>query len=184
VYLVGRSNVGKSTLLRALTGKRVPSGRRPGLTRKRSEVLKGQVKYVDLPGFGFMSGSSGKMSEEAKTLIVRGIEEERKSIDLALLVLDGKALPQIWDRWVGRREIPIDLELKEFLAEMEIPFLLVITRMDRVQEPDVTLDSVAERFGYPPPWRQWRDVLVPVSGKFGAGIPELRQAIAAKLGLS
>jgi GTP-binding protein EngB required for normal cell division len=58
VVLVGRSNVGKSTLMRELTGHAVPTGRKPGVTREPNHYDWAPEDFLitDLPGFGFMSG--------------------------------------------------------------------------------------------------------------------------------
>jgi len=183
VYVLGRSNVGKSALIRALTGKRIPSGRRPGITKRPSSVENGIVRYVDMPGFGFMSGVPEGLSEEAKNHIIRDLEQNKSGIDLALLVLDAKAFVEICSRWEARDEIPIDVEFHDLLSELGIPMLVVANRMDKVRDPDDTLDAIGERLGYLPPWRQWRDVIVPVSAKTGAGISDLRYAISRRLGL-
>jgi small GTP-binding protein len=182
--LLGRSNVGKSTLLMALTGKRVRSGRRPGVTRRSSSVQDGALRYVDMPGFGFMSGVPATKREEIKTRIVRDLEENRDMADLSLLVLDAKAFVQIHDRWERRGELPIDVEMHDLLRELGLDLIVVANRMDKVEQPDSTLDSICDRLGYLPPWRQWGDVFVPVSAKTGEGISDLKRAISSKLGLS
>jgi len=183
VYLLGRSNVGKSALIRALTGKRILSGRRPGVTKRPSCVESGVIRYVDMPGFGFMSGVSRRFSEAAKTGIVRHLERNKEAIDLALLVLDAKAFLQICSRWEARNEVPVDIEFHDFLAELGIPTLVVANKIDKVQDVDATLDAIGDRLGYLPPWRQWRDTILPVSAKTGQGIPDLRYAISRRLGL-
>ncbi len=64
---MGRSNVGKSSVIRQLTGKRVLVGRRPGVTRKISRYHCGKIDIVDMPGFGFMAGVSREAQEHVKT---------------------------------------------------------------------------------------------------------------------
>jgi len=71
LLLIGRSNVGKSSVIRQLTGKRVRIGKRPGVTRKPSRYRCGELDVVDMPGFGFMAGVSRERYEEIKTGIVR-----------------------------------------------------------------------------------------------------------------
>ncbi len=180
---MGRSNVGKSTLIRALTGKKVVSGRRPGVTTEWREVESGVLTYYDMPGLGFISRIPEGEAESIRDGIVRSLEDGSQP-DLALLVLDAKAFDEIGERWEKRGEIPIDVEMHDFLLELEIPFLVVANRMDKTTDPDTTLDSIGKRLGYLPPWRQWRDVIVPVSAKTGAGISDLRVAISKKLGLT
>lgn len=144
-------------------------------------MAKGAIEYVDMPGFGFMSGVGEGDTEMAKREIVRQIEEE--SMDLALIVLDSKAFAEICDRWEGRGEIPIDVEMQGLLQELGIPHIVVANRIDKVEDLDGVLDGICDRLGLLPPWRQWRDLLVPVSAKTGQGISELRQLVSLKLGL-
>ena len=144
-------------------------------------MAKGAIEYVDMPGFGFMSGVGERDTEMAKREIVRHIEEE--SMDLALIVLDSKAFAEICSRWEGRGEIPIDVEMQGILQELEIPHIVVANRIDKVRDLDGVLDGICDRLGLLPPWRQWRDLLVPVSAKTGQGISELRQLVSLKLGL-
>jgi len=56
IIFVGRSNVGKSSLLRELIGAKVRIGKRPGLTLRPAHVQISDVLVTDMPGFGFMSG--------------------------------------------------------------------------------------------------------------------------------
>jgi len=184
IYVVGRSNVGKSSVIRALTGKKVRLGRRPGVTTGWKWVEDGELRYLDMPGFGFMEGASHRRAEETKNRIVHELEEKAELLDLALLVLDSKAFLQIAERWEARGEIPIDVEMHDFLKELGIPLLVVANKIDKLEDVDRTLDSLGEKLGYLPPWRQWMDVLVPVSSKRGTGIPRLRRAIFVKLGLA
>ncbi len=184
VYVLGRSNVGKSALIEALTGKRVISGRRPGVTSRPKCVGGGAITYTDMPGFGFMSGVSRIASERTKTAIVKELDEGHGGIDLALLVLDSKAFLEICARWEGRNETPVDIEMHDLLGELGIAFLVVANKIDKVADVDKTLDAIGEKLGYLPPWRQWWDTIVPVSAKTGAGIPTLRDRISRKLGLS
>ncbi len=144
-------------------------------------MTKGVLEYVDMPGFGFMSGVAERETEMAKKQIVRHIEEE--GMDLALIVLDSKAFAEICDRWEGRGEIPIDVEMHGLLRELGIPHIIVANRIDKVEDLDGVLDGICDRLGLLPPWRQWRDAFVPVSAKTGQGISGLRQLISLKLGL-
>jgi GTP-binding protein EngB required for normal cell division len=142
------------------------------------------MRYVDMPGFGFMSGMSDDKREMTKGWIVQEVEANRESIDLAMLIVDAGAFVEICDRWDGRGEIPIDVEMHEFLLELDIPILVVANRIDKVEDPDETLDAICDRLGYLPPWRQWVDVVVPTTAKTGDGIDLLRRTISKKLGLN
>ena len=176
IIFVGRSNVGKSTLIRALTGKKLRVGRRPGVTRKPLCIPYGNYKITDMPGFGFM-GLPYKSQEAIKDSIVHYIEENASNIALAVLVVNAGSFAEIVDRWERRNEMPLELELFEFLNELNIDVIVAANKIDKVEDVDNTLDGIAQRFGMMPPWRQWLDRIVPVSAKKGniKGLKELIQ---------
>src|SRR5512137_2098385 len=88
IVLIGRSNVGKSTLFKELTGRKVRIGRRPGITREPVKVRFGNVLLVDMPGFGFMMNLSKKGQERNKDFIVGYFEENKDDILLVVQVID------------------------------------------------------------------------------------------------
>ncbi len=167
IIFVGRSNVGKSTLITALTGKKLPAGRRPGVTRKPLHITYRNFRIIDMPGFGFMSGVSEESQEAIKDNIVRYIEKNAGNILLAVMVVNASSFVEIVDRWTERDEIPVEVELFEFLHEMNIDVVVAANKMDKVEDMDKTLDGIAERLGMMPPWKQWLDIIVPVSAKKG-----------------
>jgi GTP-binding protein EngB required for normal cell division len=167
IIFVGRSNVGKSTLITAITGKKLPAGSRPGVTRKPISIPYLDFIITDMPGFGFMSGVPDENQEAIKDNIVHYIEKNAKNIILAVMVVNASSFSEIVDRWAGRNEIPVEVELFEFLHELNIDVLVAANKIDKVRdvEVDKTLDGIAQRLGMMPPWRQWLDKLVPVSAQ-------------------
>ena len=75
IIFAGRSNVGKSSTIRALTGVKVRVGKRPGSTRWEQMIDLDPITIVDIPGFGFMSGQSKITIEETKdhVMVPQGI---------------------------------------------------------------------------------------------------------------
>ncbi len=179
IIFVGRSNVGKSTLIRALTGKKLRVGRRPGVTRKPQHVPYGNYEITDMPGFGFMS-LPHETEEAIKDSIVHYIEDNASNIVLAVMVVNAGSFAEIVDRWAGRNEIPLELELYEFLNELDIDVIVVANKIDKIEDVDKTLDGIAQRLGMMPPWRQWPDKILPVSAKKGS-ITDLKELIQDKL---
>jgi len=180
IVLIGRSNVGKSTLFRQLTGKKVKVGRRPGVTVGPAKARVGNVVYVDMPGYGYMKGVERKVQEGTKDFIVRSFEEKGEDILLAIQVIDAASFVEIADRWEARGEVPLEAELFEFLTDLDLAVVVAANKMDKVKDPDATLDAIADRLGMLPPWSQWKDKIAPVSAKDGE-IEPLKEIIRSRL---
>ena len=169
IIFVGRSNVGKSSLLRELIGAIVRIGIRPGLTLRPAHVQISDVLVTDMPGFGFMSGVKDRKQDIVKDKTVHYIEDNAERIRIGVLVIDGPAFPQIVDRWDSRNQIPIDVEMFDFLREVGIETIIAANKMDKVRtnEYDPLLDEIAIRLGLEPPWRNWKHIIAPISAKKG-----------------
>jgi len=182
VALLGRSNVGKSTLMRELTGHDFAAGKRPGVTREPNHYDWAGVDFVitDLPGFGFMEGVPEEVREGIKTDIVQYVETYAEQILVGVIVLDGSAVVEIIDRHSGPDSVPHDIELFHFLQDVGIPPVLAVNKMDKVENRDERLDAIAERFGLFPPWQQWQDTIAPITAKRG-NIEALNDAVREHL---
>ena len=178
VVLVGRSNVGKSTLMREITGHKVPTGKKPGVTRKPNHYDWAPESFVltDLPGFGFMSGVPDDVRERIKTDVIRYVEEYADNILVGILVVDGKAAVDIIDRHSGEGEIPHDVEMFHFIEEVGIPPVVAVNKMDKIDDRDERLDELCDRLGLYPPWQQWQETIAPISAKRG-NIEALNDAV-------
>jgi len=183
IVFVGRSNVGKSSVIKQLTGKRVRVGKRPGVTRRPYRYRCGELELVDMPGFGFMAGVSRERREEIKTSIVRYLEQNRRRILFALEILDARAFGEIVERWERRGQVPVDIEMFQFLQELELHPIVVVNKIDLIysEERDALLDNVCEKLGLLKPWRQWLDVVVPISAKTGEGVKTLKKLLSRRL---
>ncbi len=182
IVLIGRSNVGKSTLFWELTGKSVRVGRRPGVTQYPFQTKVGDILYVDMPGYGFMLKASHADQEKTKDLIVHYFEEHAPSILLAVQVIDASSFLDIADRWEKRGEVPLEIEIWQFLEDMGLDAVLAANKMDRIAkaDKDAALDLICERLGMLPPWRQWPDKIAPISAKRG-DVQALKIIIAQKV---
>ena len=182
IVLIGRSNVGKSTLFWELTGKKVRIGKRPGITQYPFKARVGDVFYVDMPGYGFMLRASRADQEKTKDLIVQYFEQHAQEILLAIQVIDAASFLDIADRWEGRGEVPFEIELWEFLGDLGLDTVLAANKMDRIAKQDVdgALDLICERLGMLPPWTQWTDKIAPISAKRGQ-IQPIRDIVGKKL---
>ncbi|MFC6768758.1 GTP-binding protein EngB [Natrinema soli] len=182
IALVGRSNVGKSTLMRELTGHSFDTGGKPGVTRSPNHYDWAPEDFVitDLPGFGFMSGVDEDHREQIKTDIVHYLEEYADNILVAILVVDGKSVIDIIDRHSGPDEIPYDVEMFHFLRDLDVPTIVAVNKMDKVDDEDERLDALCDRLGLYPPWKQWQDTIAPISAKKGQLEP-LNEAVRSHL---
>jgi small GTP-binding protein len=181
VVLVGRSNVGKSTVMRELTGhSKITTGRKPGVTRSPNHFdwASENFMFTDLPGFGFMSGVEAEHRERIKTDVVQYVEKHADDILAGVLVVDGKSAVDIIDRHSGPDEIPHDVELFGFLWDLDIPTIVAVNKMDKVDDRDERLDALCDRLGLYPPWQQWRETIAPISAKRG-DIGALNEALGA-----
>ena len=182
VAFVGRSNVGKSTLMRELTGHTFDTGRKPGVTRSPNHYDWAPEDFVltDLPGFGFMSGVSEDQREATKDGIVRYLEDRADNVLVAVLVLDGKSAVDIIDRHSGEDEVPYVLDMYGFLQDLGVPTVIAVNKMDKVDDRDDRLDALCERLGMYPPWQQWSETVAPISAKRGS-IEPLNEAVRSHL---
>jgi GTP-binding protein EngB required for normal cell division len=169
IIFVGRSNVGKSSLLRELFGARVKVGKRPGVTIRPSHIQLTDLLITDMPGFGFMSGVKDRKQDIVKDKTVHYIEHNAERIKIGVLVIDSPVFPEIVDRWDSKAQIPIDVEMFDFLREVGIDTIVAANKMDKVKENeyDILLDEIAFRLGLEPPWQNWKHLLAPISAKKG-----------------
>ena len=121
---IGRSNVGKSSLINMLTGKGklAKTSATPGKTILINHfVINGEWYLVDLPGYGYAKRSK-KDTEKFEHMITTYILDREQMTNLFLLI-DVRHEPQ-----------QIDLEFREWLGENGVPFSIVFTKADKVSK--------------------------------------------------
>ena len=121
---IGRSNVGKSSLINMLTGKKglAMTSQKPGKTLLINHFLiNGQWYLVDLPGYGF--AQRGKEGRENIQRIIEDYILEREQLTNLFVLIDCRHEPQ-----------KIDLEFMEWLGENEIPLSLIFTKIDKISK--------------------------------------------------
>ena len=120
---IGRSNVGKSSLINMLTARKglAMTSATPGKTMLINHFLINQSWYlVDLPGYGYARrGQKGK--DQIRTIIEDYILEREQMTNLFVLI-DSRLAPQ-----------SIDLEFTEWLGENGVPFAIVFTKADKLK---------------------------------------------------
>ncbi len=145
---IGRSNVGKSSLINMLTNhsKLAMTSSTPGKTLLINHFLINNAWYlVDLPGYGYAQRGK-KVMEQIKNLIQHYVLE-RVQMTCLFVLIDSRLEPQ-----------KIDLEFIEWLGENGIPFALVFTKSDKQsagktkQNVERFLDTLKEQWEELPPY--------------------------------
>ena len=155
IALFGRRNVGKSSLINALTGQQIAivsevAGTTTDPVSKSMEILPlGPCVLIDTAGFD----DSGKVGE----LRTQRTREVIKQADIALLVTDGLSLDDeaVW---------------AAMLKQADVPYVVVLNKVDLMDDvPSTLLDSIAKRLG---------GEVITVSALRGTGLDQLRQTMA------
>lgn len=118
---IGRSNVGKSSLINMLTGneKLAMTSSTPGKTILINHFLINNEWYlVDLPGYGY--AKRGKKQQEQLAQMIKGYILRREQMVNLFLLIDGNIPPQ-----------RIDLDFIEWLGENGVPFTIIFTKADK-----------------------------------------------------
>ena len=134
IVFAGRSNVGKSSTIRVLTGVKVRVCKRPGSTRWEQMIDLDPVTIVDIPGFGFMAGKSKTAIEETKDHIIQSLESWSSRILLSVLIIDISLFRQLFERWSSRGEVPVEVEFYSFLCEISPRVIVLANKMDKVKK--------------------------------------------------
>ena len=119
---IGRSNVGKSSLINMLTGrnKLAMTSSTPGKTLLINHFLINKQWYlVDLPGYGY--AQRGKKQQEELKQIIENYVLEREALTCLFVLIDCRHEPQ-----------RIDLEFIEWLGENGVPFAIIFTKADKL----------------------------------------------------
>jgi len=120
---IGRSNVGKSSLINLLTGRKklAKVSSTPGKTQLINYFEVDESWYlVDLPGYGYAQISKKKRDEWKK--MIDSFLLERKTLACIFLLIDSRIPLQ-----------NIDMEFMNFLGQAQLPFVLVFTKIDKIK---------------------------------------------------
>jgi len=125
---IGRSNVGKSSLINMLANNKTiaKTSSRPGKTQTINHFLVNNAWYlVDLPGYGY-----AKISKTMRTKWVKMIDDYlvlRENLQIVFVLIDARLEPQ-----------KIDLEFINSLGEKQVPFALIFTKSDKLSATKVS----------------------------------------------
>ena len=166
VCFAGRSNVGKSSLINALTGTRglARASNTPGRTQEINYFTQGPDHYlVDLPGYGYANAPLPVVEKWQRLL--KQYLSGRQTLRRAFVLIDGRH---------GVK--PVDEEIMSLLDSSAVTFQCVLTKMDKVKDKDrdAMLDQVRSKLASHP--AAYPEMVVTSSEK-GDGIATLRSII-------
>ena len=173
IAFAGRSNVGKSSLINALTG-RTSLARvsvTPGRTRELNFLTLGKdaaLYLVDMPGYGYAKASKAQV--KGWTRLIGEYLKGRRELKRVFLLIDSRH---------GIK--PNDEETMKLLDEAAVSYQAVLTKADKPKASEVAAvqAKIASALAkHPAAYPQ----LITTSARLGSGIPELRAAIAALAG--
>ena len=165
VSIIGRPNVGKSTLLNNISGQKIAiTSEKPQTTRRRIRGIysseKGQIIFVDTPGIHKPANKLGEfLLEEAKLAV--------PDSDLVIFLVDGTQKAGTGDKWIVENLLGID-----------IPVIMAINKVDQIKSLETreeNIESYKELFGDKPV------SIVKISAKTGRNIDTLIKNIYRKL---
>ncbi len=163
IAFVGRSNVGKSSVINMLVGQKglVRSSSTPGKTQEINFFLiNDSVYFVDLPGYGYAK-TSQKHREKLRRLILWYLISGEAPVTEVIVIVDAKA---------GLRDF--DREMIAVLQEYQHPFVIVANKIDKLNQKELhkSLCTISEEVG------EWVKIF-PVSAKTGKGRKKLLNSI-------
>lgn len=142
---IGRSNVGKSSLINMLmkNNKLAKTSSKPGKTQTINHFLINKNWYlVDLPGYGYASIS--KAMREKWQKMIRDYLTKRENLQLVFVLVDSRLEPQ-----------KIDIEFINQLGKDDIPFAIIFTKTDKISAPKI--QSNVQKF-YNKLAEQWEEM--------------------------
>ena len=163
IAFLGRSNVGKSSLINALTGQKglAFTSNTPGRTQTINFYrIDGAFYFVDLPGYGYARVPQQFVVEWKK--LIEGYLHNRETLKLSCLILDTRR------GWMEK-----DLDLKRWLEHQGRPYLVIATKTDKLNQSEQEHGMRAIRQEGVEP--------LPFSAATGRGVREIWQAISTTL---
>ena len=167
IAFVGRSNVGKSSLLNALVGRKQVAkvSGTPGKTQLMNVFRLPPCYFLDLPGYGF--ARTGKAARAGFRALLEGVVSKRESLTGVVWLLDARHAPS-----------EDDFDIQTLLEASGRPVLTVLTKGDKLtrSEQVVAIKDRARELGMAP------DEVLLTSVRSGLGIVELGESIRATVG--
>ena len=170
IAFAGRSNVGKSSLINALAGRQAlaRTSRTPGRTQELIFfTAPSKLVLVDMPGYGYAATSKAKVA--AWTALIHAFLQGRANLARVYLLVDARH---------GLK--PVDDDVLATLDKAAVNYQVVLTKADEIKSTELAAGLAATASALAKHAAAHPDVLA-TSARSGAGIPELRSAIARLL---
>jgi GTP-binding protein len=167
---IGRSNVGKSSLINKLTGfgKLAKTSATPGKTQLINHfIINDQWYLVDLPGYGF--AKSSKVQREKWQKMIHNYLFKRENLMNTFILIDSRLEPQ-----------KIDLEMISLYGKMQLPFTLVFTKIDKVGTATLSQNINNYKKTLLKEWEELPPMIL-TSAEKGNGMDELLMLIQSEL---
>ena len=167
VAIVGRSNVGKSSLINLLTNnsKMAKTSGTPGRTRLVNYFnINNEFYLVDLPGYGFHKAS--KTLADSWDAVMNDYFVDNAKLKLVLVLLDSRLMPTALDK-----------QMFDYLAENEIPAAVILTKTDKISRSELNnaINKISKEIRFN------KDLIVPTSASKKIGVEAVAKIIEEKL---
>lgn len=159
---IGRSNVGKSSLINMLTGRKglAKTSAKPGKTLLINHfIINDNWHLVDLPGYGY--ARIGKTGLEKLNRLINGYIMGREQLTCLMLLVDSRLEPQ-----------KIDLEFMQTLGANGIPFAIIFTKLDKISQRQWAINLAAYKKRLEEDWEELPPIFA-TSAEKGTGREEV-----------
>ena len=158
----GRSNVGKSSLVNKLFNRKnlARVSAVPGKTATINFYRVGEVDFVDLPGYGY--AKVAKREKHRWSELIEGYFQAERNVGLVFLLVDMRHPPTT-----------LDLDMMDYLMKTEYPFVIVLTKSDKLskRQREERLEALQQELPCE------NVTVIPVSSQTGEGIDTLREIL-------
>lgn len=163
IVFAGRSNVGKSSMINKIFSRRQLArvSSTPGKTVTINFFRLGEIRFADLPGYGYAKVSKSERQRWAR--LMETYFNSGRDIALVFQLVDARHAPT-----------KDDLTMINFLIDEEVPFVIVLTKMDKLNktERSARLDALQTELPYAD-----QITMVPFSAENGEGVEEIHEII-------
>ena len=163
IAIVGRSNVGKSSLINLLTNnsKMAKTSSTPGRTRLVNYFnVNKQFYLVDLPGYGYHKAS--KSIADSWDRVMNDYFVDNSKLKLVMVLLDSRLMPS-----------ELDKQMLDYLAENEIPAIIILTKTDKLSRSEINnnINKISKEIRYN------KDLIIPTSATKKQGVETISKLL-------